>query len=192
MCFMCFMCFIRFICPWTHRWPAGPCFLPFSLLSSKHIKDKTILSFASLIPNRGKKSWLKMIRFTTAFLLIGILLLCIGNTAAKCHAICLSKELGKLHEEVKEVSLSYCLSVRLSHSPSLPPSHTHTSFLTLSLPPIFPVFPFLVACYATLHDAMSVCLWSVCFFFHFTAPADQHATRAAVYTALFQRKCKVK
>ena len=35
---------------------------------------------------------------------------------------------------------------------------------------------------------LSVCRWSVCFFgffCHFTAPAHQHATRAAVYTALF-------
>ena len=35
---------------------------------------------------------------------------------------------------------------------------------------------------------LSVCRWSVCFFAifcHFTAPAHQHATRGAVYTALF-------
>ena len=51
---------------------------------------------------------------------------------------------------------------------------------------------FLVACYANLYDAMSVrpsiAKWSVCFFGLFgclIAPAHQHATRAAVYTALF-------
>ena len=75
MCFICFKCFMCLICLWTHRWPAGPCFL--TLASFPIANYNNITLFRTF---RG----LEVIQISVV--LLSIPFYCGGKIVSYCHS----------------------------------------------------------------------------------------------------------